>query len=611
MIRHWRKLSFQSKLLLLFFMLGVIPSVCIGTIAYQRSVSMLEDRVLANFEVIADQLNEAIEREVEDVDQFSTFPYFTPEIFRILNQSYLPREEWGYQEIDTQQQFARLLTTYPSIFSTIQGIVLYSSTGNIYGYQVSDRSSINDKVDPRQENWYAETLRRDGGISFSGLRRETQFNSPSFLTITASRVLLDENFKKIGVMAVHITPDFIQKLVRSFKLDNMLVIVEDQYGQIIYANQPDEAEAMHQTIRPSAESSPQSGQITKQTTDHKTDGITGVYVRSDYLGWTSYLVMDREELLQDVNAIRDFTILLIFIVAAAAGIASFLLARGLSQPIRALIDSMREVERGMFKIPETAENSGEMGHLQYSYNRMVHRLDDLVQSIEEKERQKREAELYALRARITPHFLYNTINSIRMLAMLQQSQQIEKLLKALNMLIRANIKLDRELVPLDSELELLRNYAHLMELRYTDRFEVTWDVREDTLQAAVPPMILQPIMENAIFHGSLQKDGKIRIHVSARREGNELLIGISDDGQGILPEILDRINGVAPSGKTAGGDTDYANIGIANVRDRIQLRFGHPFTLHIDSRVNVGTSATYRLPYLMSALPSMNGEEEL
>ncbi|MEK3687402.1 cache domain-containing sensor histidine kinase [Paenibacillus sp. FSL R10-2736] len=602
MMRRWNNLTYQSKLMLAFFMLGIIPSIVIGTMAYFKSVSTLESRVNADLGVIAGQLNAAIQRQVEDVDRFSTFPYFTPEIFQILNQPYIPRDQWGYREIETQQQFAKLLVTYPSIFSTIQGLVFYSTKGNIYGYRVSDRSSINEAVSPVDEEWYKETLKRSGGVFISGLRLERQFNSAPFPTITASRVLLNDDFTPAGVVAVDIRPDFMDKIVRSFQLESMHVIVADEKGELIYSTQTGDNERfLRAAAEQSAGSGASRGLINLPNLGGGLAAATGVYAHSEYLGWTSYLMIDREELLGDANVIRNFTVVLVLIFSVAAAVLSLLLARNLSRPIRSLISSMRDVERGLFITPAALPVQGEIGQLHLSYVTMVRRLDVLVQSIEEKERQKREAELYALRARIAPHFLYNTINSIRMLAVLQQSEGIARLLQSLNKLLHANMKLDSELVPLSAELELLHHYVRLMELRYTNRFKVEWQIEENIGQAMVPPMILQPLMENAIFHGSFDIEGPLLIEVGARITGNggdELLITITDNGHGIPQDTLEVLNGEREQGPAPDGDGNAgSSIGVANVRDRIRLRFGPPYTLTLKSGPGQGTRAELYLPY--------------
>ncbi|MDG0790385.1 histidine kinase [Cohnella ginsengisoli] len=237
---------------------------------------------------------------------------------------------------------------------------------------------------------------------------------------------------------------------------------------------------------------------------------------------------------------------------------------------------MRAVEKGDFTIPAVMERKDEIGRLESSYGRMIFRIGELLHSVEEKERQKRHAELYALKARIQPHFLYNTLNSIRMLAILQQSTQIAKLIQALNKLLQANMKLDSELVTLEEEIRLLREYAFLMDLRYTNVFELQWRIDQKGIDAAVPPMLLQPILENAIFHGAKGLDRKLNVVVSATLEagGRTLVIDIADDGAG--PADMYRLL----ADHEEGGDRS-ARIGLRNVRDRIQLRFGPAYGLTV------------------------------
>lgn len=597
-MRRLSQLSYQTKLLLAFFLLGMIPSVSIGATAYFKSVDTLERRANEDLGVIANQLNEAIGRQVEDVDRFSTFPYFTPEIFRILNEPYLPRDQWSYRDIEAQQQFAKLLMTYPSIFSTIQGLIFYSNTGNVYGYRVSDRSSINEEVSPRQEPWYVETQERKGGVRISGLRTERQFNGSPFSTITVSRQLLDNKFEPAGVVAIDISPGFIGQIVRSFRLNNMHVLVADENGKLIYSSSSTGGERFLQDVtdqaaKPGRKERP-GRLITVPPAEGRTDAVTGVYSHSEYLGWTTYLLLDRSELLRDANVIRNFTVGILVLFAAASALTSLLLARGLARPIRQLIASMRNVERGVFQPPQRAKLTGELGQLQLSYGRMVRRLDSLIRSIEEKETQKKEAELYALRARITPHFLFNTLNSIRMLAVLQQSGHIAKLLQSLNKLIRANMKLERELVPLEAELDLLAHYVQLMELRYSGTFKVEWEIEPSAAGALVPPMILQPLLENAIFHGSFEISREMTVVVGAGRDADNggLRLRVSDDGRGMDSGLMERLN----SGHT--GDSAQEGIGLGNVRERIRLRFGPPYSLHVHSEPGNGTSVELYLPFL-------------
>ncbi|MNJ38108.1 Sensor histidine kinase YpdA [compost metagenome] len=274
----------------------------------------------------------------------------------------------------------------------------------------------------------------------------------------------------------------------------------------------------------------------------------------------------------------------------ASAVVSWMLANNLSRPISRLIRSMRNVEKGKFEVLEAPTRYDEIGQLHLSYVRMVKRVNELIHSIAEKERQKQKAELYALRVRIQPHFLYNTLNSIRMLAILQQSPQIAKLIHSLNRLLQSYMKLNDELMPLSEELELLRDYGQLMDLRYTNTFAVEWDVPEELLDAGIPAMLLQPILENAIFHGSmgLNRILLITVKVRLREDGNTLCIEIIDNGIGISEEqialLLDQ------------REDDASHIGINNVNDRIRLWFGREYGLAVERR-EPGTAVRMTIPY--------------
>ncbi|WP_338130474.1 sensor histidine kinase [Cohnella ginsengisoli] len=415
-------------------------------------------------------------------------------------------------------------------------------------------------------------MKKKGGFVITGVEKINQFEGKPFSAVIGSRLIMDDNYAPLAIIAIFISPDFIPKLVRSLDLPTVQVTVVDRNGQLVYAS--DEELASRQLAASSDRDkgiwemnrSPVSGDA----------AYSGVYEKSAYSGWTVYLGVNRNEMLKGSRSIRNFTLgIVVALVFGAAGL-SWLLARSLSQPVYRMIRSMRAVEKGDFTIPAVMERKDEIGRLESSYGRMIFRIGELLHSVEEKERQKRHAELYALKARIQPHFLYNTLNSIRMLAILQQSTQIAKLIQALNKLLQANMKLDSELVTLEEEIRLLREYAFLMDLRYTNVFELQWRIDQKGIDAAVPPMLLQPILENAIFHGAKGLDRKLNVVVSATLEagGRTLVIDIADDGAG--PADMYRLL----ADHEEGGDRS-ARIGLRNVRDRIQLRFGPAYGLTV------------------------------
>src|SRR5690606_23604288 len=167
-----------------------------------------------------------------------------------------------------------------------------------------------------------------------------------------------------------------------------------------------------------------------------------------------------------------------------------------------------------------------------------------------------------------------SLNSIRMLAILQQSPQIAKLIHSLNRLLQSYLKLNDELMPLSREIELLQDYEKLMDLRYTNTFEVKWDIPDSLADAGIPAMLLQPVLENSIFHASRGLSRILMIIVRARllEDGRTLCIEIMDDGTGITEEQIENL-------LQERREDDGANIGINNVNDRIRLWFGREYGL--------------------------------
>lgn len=584
---YWKRISYHKKLFIVLTIVSSLPVLLLGTIAYKKSSDTLMRQTEQELQVIAGQLITAIEKQISDFDRFSILPYYLTEAFTIFNQPYIPEKEWGSAELNAEKQLIRLMSAYPSINTSIKGMVLYGNNGGISGYQLSGSSSINRSYDVTKEAWYQEAIEKRGGFVVSGVHEVRQFDGQAFTAVTVSRMLLDERMRPLAIIALHISPDFIEKIISSSQLRDTAVTVVDADNQLIYAS--DEQIADHLLERP-----PRVGVDGVWTADSKLGDqnvkYSGVVRQNKYLGWTIYMGKNQDVILQGSSTIRQYTIAIAIVLMIASAVVSWMLANSLSRPISRLIRSMRNVEKGKFEVLEAPTRYDEIGQLHLSYVRMVKRVNELIHSIAEKERQKRKVELYALRVRIQPHFLYNTLNSIRMLAILQQSPQIAKLIHSLNRLLQSYMKLNDELMPLSEELELLRDYGQLMDLRYTNTFAVEWDVPEELLDAGIPAMLLQPILENAIFHGSmgLNRILLITVKVRLREDGNTLCIEIIDNGIGISEEqialLLDQ------------REDDASHIGINNVNDRIRLWFGREYGLEVQ-RQEPGTAVRMTIPY--------------
>ncbi|UUZ96548.1 cache domain-containing protein [Paenibacillus sp. P25] len=325
-MRRWKNLSHQTKLLVVFFLLSSIPAMLIGAMAYRKSSDMLYNQTKRDLDVILAQLNASIERQVNDFDRFTMLPYFMPDIFQFLNRPYVPKEKWGTAELNAQKTMVRLMSAYPSINSSINGLMVYGMNGTVNGYRMRGDSIINLDDNVKEDSWYKKVLAEKGGFVVTGVHEIKQFAGTPFPAVIGSRSLMDDDYKPLAVIAIFISPDFIPKIVRSLNLSNVQVTVVDGEGKLIYASDNRLAERLRGTapgqkkgvweLTDEAETGLDQVQG-KGAASSGTTTYSGVFLQSDYLGWKTYMGVNRDEMLQGSRSIRNFTVVIVIVLGFA------------------------------------------------------------------------------------------------------------------------------------------------------------------------------------------------------------------------------------------------------------------------------------------------------
>lgn len=263
------------------------------------------------------------------------------------------------------------------------------------------------------------------------------------------------------------------------------------------------------------------------------------------------------------------------------------LSRYLTRPVRALDEAMGEVERGNLSVRVPDGREDELGRLADSFNRMVREYRANLERSVQRQRELNETQRRMLQAQLNPHFLYNTLDSIKWLGVTHHVPQVAALATDLAALLRASIS-ENELITLEQDLELTDRYIDIQLLRFEDRFTCEIDVPERLRRCLVPKLVLQPLVENAIIHGLAgREDGYIKLW--AEEEGEDLLLFVSDNGCGIPAEVLERLNGEERRGP--GG-----HLGLYNVDSIVRLHFGPGYGLSARSRPGEGSTVCLRLP---------------
>ena len=273
-----------------------------------------------------------------------------------------------------------------------------------------------------------------------------------------------------------------------------------------------------------------------------------------------------------------------------------------TRPIQTLQKAMRTVAGGDLTVRVQDQRTDEFGELNDGFNRLVGELDQLITHISESKEREDLAKYQMLQSQINPHFLYNTLDSIRMMAVLRDQDEIAEALISLSRLFRYCIRQGDRLVTVREELQQAKNYLMLQSLRYQDRLQVEYRVEEQVLDRMMPKVLLQPLLENALVHGvqDMEKGCVVTITVSQVPEGT--LFSIGDNGKGIERQSLEELRKKLREGTSE-------SIGLTNVNERLHLYYNHTAGLVIDSDFGKGTTVSFTVPYNQSPSPLLNYEQ--
>lgn len=332
------------------------------------------------------------------------------------------------------------------------------------------------------------------------------------------------------------------------------------------------------------------------------------YLLSNYYdpqtGWTIVEEMPCAVILQPLN---QALVLLLAIVSgcllAGTGAACYMSER-ISKPILKLCRLMDRVKQGDFDVISDIRGYEEVNQLKDSFNEMAAEIKKLLEDIRDNEMQKRKSEMDFLRAQINPHFLYNTLFSIQCMIELKKNDQAVLMMAAFTDLLKKTLSVDTDFITLKEEFESTEKYLVLQQIRYGDKIHYECEMGAETEQCLVPALIIQPIVENAIFHGIEAKEEAGLIIVESVVSEGVLLITVSDDGVGLDGKELARMTAQFDEREYQSG----RSIGILNVLNRIKINFGEEYGLTVESEPGIGTSVTMRLPAVLKEMQGVNYE---
>lgn len=293
------------------------------------------------------------------------------------------------------------------------------------------------------------------------------------------------------------------------------------------------------------------------------------------------------------NRVVYISVLVIFLMAVMISLINIYRAlRAVTEPIRRLCDMSKELSKGNFNVKTKVSSTDEIAILSESFNEMAAEIGELVEDITEKQKDLSLLETKLLQAQINPHFLYNTLDTIVWLAEDNRNEEVVSMVTSLSEFFRSTLSKGREFITVREEKNHIESYLKIQQFRYQDIMDYEIEFDESILEYNIPKLLLQPLVENALYHGVKCKRGKSVISVSGNIEGEYLIFVVEDDGIGMNEETLEKVR------ENINGDInkhDKGSFGLANVNFRIQRYYGDDCGLYIDSEYNKGTKSTVKI----------------
>ncbi len=319
---------------------------------------------------------------------------------------------------------------------------------------------------------------------------------------------------------------------------------------------------------------------------------------TDKYGLRIVVIVDTEVAFSNLRTLQRLMYLILASSMLALVVSSVLFSKRLVKPIHAMMGQMEQVENGNFDIQLPIQSADEIGILSDRFNQMSRALKNYINKYYVAQIRQKEAELTALKSQIYPHFLYNTLEIIRMTAVENYDNKVSEMIEALSVQIHYLIGSAQDMVPLEKEIEIIKKYVYLLNCRISCKVQLISSGNKAE-SVMVPKLILQPIVENAYIHGIKPKNGNGSISVETQIEGEDMEISVMDNGigmdQGALDKIRELLQGDDPGIKN---EYNWQSIGMKNIHDRLKYLYGDKYGIHVTSTQHVGTIVCVRMPVL-------------
>lgn len=576
--------SIQSAMMISFSALMVIALLIFLFISLTYTRNTVFENSTDYISQITNQVNYDIDSYIDYMENISSVVANSVDVPRYLFDEKQTEEE-------REEEKKRILTEFQTILESRDDIY------NIAAVAASGRNIVNDGkggltpwVSIEKLDWYQAALDSSNGIAVSSSHVQNAIPTSYQWVITLSRALVNyQTGEKEGVFFVDLNYSAISDLCNNSKLGKHgYIFILDEAGNVIYHPQQ---QLMYGGLKTENIQEIMSSEQDSFVIEEEKDSKLYTMSRSEKTGWTVVGTAYSSELLRNNKQTQMMYFIVAAVVLTCVIIISHLISRGITRPIERLGNSMSMVQEGDFdkaNVEITTDN--EIGSLSKSFNVMTEKIHTLMDQNIYEQKQKRKSELKALQAQINPHFLYNTLDSIIWMSEAGRNEEVVVMTSALARLFRQSISNEKEQIPISQEIDYVRSYLTIQKMRYKDKLDYHINVDPSIINIQIIKFALQPLVENAIYHGLKYKDTKGNLWIHGFIKDDKVHIQIVDDGVGMDTEALAHVFDERKTNYKSNG------VGVTNVQKRLKLYYGSDYGITYQSRAGKGTTATVKVP---------------
>ena len=571
--------NIQSIIMSVLMASTLITITIMGLLLYYRFKLAMDNTAVSNTEATVESSVDRLNSDLLDIRQ----------IFNAANYNII-------QEFDiSSQEFAKQFSLlYETNSDKIQSMALYGSDGNLIASEPVSLEKEN--VEIKNQDWYQNAENAIENIHFSMPHVQNLFQDGTYryhrvISLSRSVDINDGDRPGSGVLLVDMKYSVVENVLKQINesSDGVYYYVCNRDGELLY--HPRRAEIDRELFKENSLKAAgyEDGVYEISSGNGKENVIVGSI---SYTGWKLIGVIPESVQTANINNFRYYIFTTIIILMMLLLEGNRLISQKVSKPIRELDASVKAYEAGE-KPDIYIGGSLEVRHLGHSVQKSYEQIEQLMEEIMRQQNERRKSELDALQSQINPHFLYNTLETIRMKAVVNHQPEIVELVKMLAKTMRYNIQVTDRLVTLKEELQMVEYYLKIQEYRFGDRIksELIIDPEVDG-KAYILPLTIQPFVENAFVHGLEQKENDGRLTVHVYRKEQEIYIEIKDNGCGMDYYELGRLRK-----KMRDESEDDTHIGVRNVSQRIRILYGSEYGVEVDSTRDLGTKVLIHIPY--------------